>query len=718
MGRGKLKKAGGISLCATASVLAIISCGVASAQVSADSAPTAAEAAAQDNRDLAADESGEIVVTAQRREERLKDVPITVNVLSSDDLASSGASSSRDLQTLVPGVTTANNAYATQFTIRGVGSTVVSGEAPVSIYVDGVYLASQAFSVFDLMNIDSVQVLKGPQGTLFGRNATGGAVLVTTADPSKTLSGKISAGYGNFDDVRVAANLSGPLAENVGFDLTARYHDDNGYTRDVSGERMSDYREYGVRGKLVFEPGASTKVRVIGDWGKLYDAAGASFAPVPGQKVATAGAFVPTKPYEVSYTFSPYARSQGGGGSADVQHDFGGVSLKSISAYRVSRMVSMSDSDRVKNPVQSIRSEVNEDTFTQEFTLSSTQPGSVQWILGAYYFNLKRFAGQQINNATTIEANADNESYSGFGEVTAQVAGPLKLIAGLRFTRDSTRIHQERPTGTPRTFDDSISFNAWTPRVSAVLAVDDTSNVYATYGKGFKSGLFNATSFAGAPIKPENLSAYEVGFKHAQRGLSFNASAYYYDFKDLQLSARLPNGSSFTLNASNAEIYGLDADLAAVLGGGFRLRAGANYTHARYKDFTQAPFFEPLPAGGNRSFTADASGKKMVRAPDFSGTLGLDYRREYDSGTLTAGTSLYYNSGFSWSVDNRYNEEPYALLSATAGWSWNDDRYRISVWGKNLTNTLYAQGGTVTTAGDAFSYARPRSYGVAFDLSF
>ncbi|RYE04469.1 MAG: TonB-dependent receptor [Sphingomonadales bacterium] len=710
----------GIALSATASVLAIVSSGAAHAQASGDGAPTTALPAApsaQDKPEPALDD-GDIVVTAQRREERLKDVPITVNLISGEDIASSGASSSRDIQTLVPGITTANNAYATQFTIRGVGSTVVSGEAPVSIYIDGVYLASQSFSVFDLMNIDSIQVLKGPQGTLFGRNATGGAILVTTADPGKTLSGKISAGYGRFDDVRLAASISGPLSDNVGFDLTARYHDDNGYTRDVSGERMSDYREYGVRGKLVFEPGVDTKVRVIGDWGKLYDAAGASFVPVPGQKVATAGAFVPTTPYEVSFTFSPYARSEGGGGSVDVQHDFGGVSLKSISAYRVSKMLSMSDSDRVKNAVQSIRSTVNEDTITQEFTLASTQPGPVQWIVGAYYFNLKRFAGQQINNATTIEADADNESYSGFGELTTQVSGSLKLIAGLRFTRDSTRIHQERPTGTPRTFDNSISFDAWTPRVSAVYALNDDSNVYATYSKGFKSGLFNATSFAGAPIKPENLSAYEVGFKHAQRGLNFNVSAYYYDFKDLQLSARLPNGSSFTLNASNAEIYGLDADLAVVLGGGFRLRAGGNFTHARYKDFVQAPFFEPLPAGGNRSFTADASGKKLVRAPDFSGTLGLDYRREYTSGTLTGGANLYYNSGFSWSVDNRYNEDPYALLSGTVGWSWNDDRYRVSLWGKNLTNTLYAQGGTVTTAADAFSYARPRSYGVAFDLGF
>ncbi|MES2986389.1 MAG: TonB-dependent receptor [Pseudomonadota bacterium] len=706
----------GIAAGAAASVLAIVSSGAAHAQASGDSASTTASA--QDVPAQTVEDGDDIVVTAQRREERLKDVPITVNVISGEDLAASGASSSRDIQTLVPGVTTANNAYATQFTIRGVGSTVVSGEAPVSIYIDGVYLASQSFSVFDLMNIESIQVLKGPQGTLFGRNATGGAILVTTAAPAKTLSGKISAGYGSFDDVRLAANISGPLSDALGFDLTARYHDDNGYTRDVSGQRMSDYREYGVRGKLVFEPSADTKVRVIGDWGRLYDAAGASFVPVPGQKVATVGAFVPSKPYEVSFTFSPYTRSVGGGGSLDVQHDFGGVSLKSITAYRSSKTLSLSDSDRVKNAVQSIRSGINEDMLTQEFTLASDKPGPFQWIVGAYYFNLKRFASQQINNVTTIEANADNESYSGFGEVTVQVAEPLKLIAGLRYTRDSTAIHQVRPTGSPLTFDNSVTFNAWTPRVSAVFAVDSDSNIYATYSKGFKSGLFNATSFAGAPIKPEDLSAYEVGFKHAQRGVSFNISAYYYDFKDLQLSARLPNGSSFTLNASNATIYGMDADLAFVLGGGFRLRAGANFTHARYVDFLQAPFFEPLPAGGNRSFTADASGKKLVRAPDFSGTLGLDYRKELASGTLTAGTSLYYNSGFSWSVDNRFNEEPYALLSATAGWSWNDDRYRLSVWGKNLTNTLYSQGGTVTTAADAFSYARPRSYGVAFDASF
>jgi iron complex outermembrane receptor protein len=686
---------------------------VASAAVGTDSGTDVADSGA------GSAEQDAIVVTAQRREERLKDVPITVMALSGNDLAASGATGSRDLQAVVPGLTITSTGQYTQATIRGVGTSITNGESPVSVYVDGVYFTSQIFSVFDLVNVDSVQVLKGPQGTLFGRNATGGAILVTTRTPGDKLEGKMSATYGRFDQVRLTGYVGGPLSDTLKADLVAFYHDDNGYSRDaLLGTQLSTYREYGVRGKLLFQPTDNTHFKLIGDWGRLTDSTGNSVRPFVGTKTSIAGAFVPANPFELALTFEPYSKNRGGGVSFEAQHDFAGMSLKSLSAYRATRHHGFSDQDRTPAAVSRVEVEVDQKVFTQEFTLASTEPGPLQWLVGAFYFNEKRINPTLSNGALVTDAHIRNEAYAGFGELTFQVADPLKLIAGIRYSSETTDIDQTRGSGTPRTFSGGAKFDAWTPRFSFVYSLNDDSNLYATYSQGFKSGLINATTFAGAPIAPEKLKAYEVGYKLAARGISFNLSGFYYDYKDLQLSARTPGGLSFILNAANAEIYGLDADMSARLAPGLRFRAGANYTHSKYVDFTQAPFFVPAPGGGNTAVTGDASGNDLIRTPKFTGNVGLDYRQDHGRGAFIASTNLHYNSGFAWTVDGRVRQPDYALLNAEIGWAWNDDKNRITLWGKNLTNTVYGQGVSVTGFADAVSYARPRTYGITLEFGF
>lgn len=714
-----------LKLCVSASAVAMCVAGAQAQEVGAATADVVTAVAAASGQDAApADaresaQSDDIVVTAQRREERLKDVPLTVLAVSGEALAESGVASSRDLQSVVPGVTITSTGQYTQATIRGVGTSITNGESPVSVYVDGVYFASQIFSVFDLLNVESVQVLKGPQGTLFGRNATGGAILVTTRDPSNTFQGKIAGSYGRFDDVRIAGYVSGPLTDTLSADLVASYHDDNGYTRDVlSGARLSTYREYNVRGKLVYRPTTDTSVRLIADWGKLDDSSGNSVRPFPGTRTSIAGALVPSDPLELALSFTPFSRNRGGGVSLEATHAFSGVELKSLTSYRSTQHHGFSDQDRTASPVSRVEVKLQQDVFTQEVTLASTGSGPLQWIAGGYYFQEKRKNPTLSNGALVVDATVDTSAYAGFGELTLNATDNLKLIAGIRYSNETGKIHQVRGSGNPLTSDGVVKFDAWTPRVSAVFALDPNSNIYATYSQGFKSGLINATTFAGAPILPEKLQAYEIGYKRSGNGITFNLSGFYYDYKDLQLSARTPAGLSFILNAANAKIYGIDADFTARITPELRLRGGVNWTHSEYQNFTSAPFFVPLPGGGNSAATGDASGNPLIRAPEFTGNLGLSYRKPFESGTLIASSSVSYNSGFAWTVDNRVRQPEYALVNAEIGWAWNDEKYRVTLWGRNLTNTIYGQGVSVTGFADAVAYARPRTYGVSFELNF
>lgn len=662
----------------------------------------------------------EIIVTAQRREEKLKDVPISVTALAGEQLQSAGLTGSREIATLTPGVMINTTGAAAQATIRGVGNTVVGGnsESPVSIYIDGVYVPGQYFAVFDLANIQSIQVLKGPQGTLFGRNATGGAILVTTSRPSDTFTGKFNASYARFNDVRLSGYVSGPIAENVNFDIAGNYHKDHGYARDVVRHtRLAEYKDYSVRAKIEIAPDSDTSVLLIGDYGKIRDETPVSFKPMRAV-LAPVGAYVPANPFDQASTFDPFAISEGGGISLEVKRDFGGVTLKSLTAFRKTKAFSITDQDRVQAALSRIDQTIHDKYLTHEFTLSSSGRSPFQWIAGAFYY------GDTVNNptysnVTTLLNNSHMQvdAWALFGEGTYALTDQLKVIAGVRYSNETRTALSRRLTGSPLVAFRELKNHAWTPRVSVVYAVTPDSNIYATFSKGFKSGLFPGTTFNGAPVQPEKITAYEAGYKLASGGTNFNVAGFYYDYKDLQVTTRTPSGLQNLLNAAKAKIYGIDADLSLKLSDALRLRFAGAYTHSEYTNFTNAPFFSEIPSGGNASSSGNATGNQLIRTPKWTLSSGFKYEVPVGSGRIDLSADAYYNSGFAWTVDNRYRQKAYTLVNAQMGWSPNDS-LRLSVFGKNLTNELYAIGVSVTNAATAAAYARPRTYGVAASYKF
>lgn len=715
-----------LGLSATASLLAATS---AFAQVSPPaSPPTGASAGSPVEQNTTASDAGQeeassadVVVTAQRREERLKDVPITITAISASQIAASGIGGSRELAALTPGVTIQTTGAAAQATVRGIGNTVVGGnsESPVALYVDGVYISSQYAAVFDLSNIESVQVLKGPQGTLFGRNATGGALLVTTTRPADHFTGSITASYARFDDVRVAGYLSGPITDTLRFDIAANYHDDNGFTRDVlRNRRLSTYHETSVRGKLEFAPDDATSVTLIGDYSSLRDNTPITIGPQPGTRPSTPGAFVPAEPYQVALTFDPYGTTKNYGFSLTVRHDFDPFTIKSITAYRHGDVFSTTDQDRVVAAVSRIDQKILQDTLSQEVTIASRGTGRLQWLGGLFYFGDTTPTYTLSNLALVVDARLRTDAYAAFGELTVAVTDRLKLTGGVRYSYEEKADLSRRATGTPLVAFQRTDADSWTPRVSAVFKVNDTSNLYATFSKGFKSGLYAATVFNGLPVSPETINAYEVGYKLADGPLAFNISGFYYDYSDLQVTTRSTNGLQTLLNAANAEIYGVDADFTAAITTGLRLRLAAAYTHSEYKNFVNAPVYTPAAAGGNALTTGDVSGRQLVRTPEFTANAGLRYETALGGGKIDASADYYYNSGFPWTFEGNYRQDDYSLVNATIGFSPAGQNFRIAVFGKNLTDTVYPLGVSVSGLATGPAYARPRTYGALVNFKF
>jgi iron complex outermembrane recepter protein len=569
------------------------------------------------------------------------------------------------------------------------------------------------------VNTDSMQVLKGPQGTLFGRNATGGAILITTKQPGSKPTGNFRLSYGRFNEVKAEAYVSGPVTDTISADLSLLYHDDNGYSRDVLRDtRLDTYREFSARSKILWSPDTDTSVLLIADISKVLDNTATSIRPI-GRTTSVAGGFVPAGARELALTFDPYGKAWSGGGSIQAQHEFGGVTAKSISSYRETRYRARTDQDRTNLPVNRVDVIINEHYITQELTLTSSEPGPFQWVAGVYYFHDRSYTPTISNGVALTYPVMRTTSYAGFAEGTYAITDKLKLTAGVRYNHEKRSDDQKKPNGSGFLYSyRTATANAWTPRFSLLYALTDSSNVYATYSKGFKSGFFNAGTFDQPAVEPETLQMYEAGYKYAHGGMSFNLAGFYSDYKNLQLSTRLPNGITTTLNAAGAKIYGVDADFSAHLSDALILRLGGAYTHSKYVDFTGAPRYDPLPAGGNVLTTMDASGNPLIRTPKFTGTTQLTYEQPVGNGRVSATGSLYYNSGFAWTPDNRVKQGDYVLLNGQIAWSPDDNHYRISLWGKNLTNTLYSLGVSVSGFADAAAYARPRSYGVTAEYRF
>lgn len=574
----------------------------------------------------------EIVVTAQKRSENLQDVPIAISAVTATALAASGIRTTSDLSTAVAGLNVTRTTEATVFTLRGVGTQGGSTgqDSAVATFIDGVYMPSMAGATFALNNIQRIEVLKGPQGTLYGRNATGGAVNVITRTPQHDFAMKAAIGYGNLQTMESSLYATGGLTRSIAADLAVYYRNqDKGFgTNRIIGRDVNKSGDILVRGKLLFDPTDTTRITLAGDWGRTYGSLAIAYRPVPTSQLVNGTGFAQFVAagngyYDSSSEFMPAINTRAYGGSAKFEQEIGSaLTLTNILAYRGSKGFQRVEVDAT--PLKIIDAPLfnQEKQWTEELQLAY-ESDSIKAIAGVFYMDASsrykpfQIVGLAIAGATggladrlVINSTQFTKSYAGFGQVTWEFALDTNLTLGARYTVDKRRLHADQflGIGIPQpdafcatsclpkggllfpagTFDQKRTFKKPTWRIALDHQFTPDLMAYGSFSRGFKSGVFNLTSPADAAALPETLDAFELGFKSTiMDRIRFNAASFYYKYRNIQ--AFQVNGASTTLtNASSAKIYGVDADFTAEIGAGFSLRGSAAYLHHRYGNFPVA----------------------------------------------------------------------------------------------------------------------------------
>lgn len=774
-----MKKISAVSLGLGATILVGAALGgPAYAQESDEGATQAPDVAA----DATADDSGDrnldvVIVTAQRRAQSLQDVPITMSAVTAEQLEASGVTTTFDLPSVTPGLTLTTTRNGITPYLRGVGTQASTSEQAVAIYVDNVYIPSTFASMFSLNNIERVEVLKGPQGTLFGRNATGGLINVITRDPSHTQELDLSLGYGNYDTVTGNVYATTGLNDKVAVDIAGYVnHQGEGWGKNLfRGNDVNISQSYAVRSKLRADLDDSTYLVLTGDYNEISSDFGNARQTAVGTLAfdgeGPAGSIYDT---DSNWPGGTANTTTGWGTSLKLNHDFSDtLSFTSLTAYRDAESPSTTDSDY--RPVVRVDGSFNEvaQSFQQEFLLNG-EAGKLEYTAGAFYFNYVR--GMQplavvsivppINSWRTTEV--ESNSYAVFAQGTYPVGPKTNITAGLRYTDEDATVDGQIRSGDmngPITFDtstrtDGVSNTTNSSKMTWRLSVDhklsDDVLLYASVNRGFKSGSYNAFAIADSPTRPETLDAYEVGMKSDLFGrtLRLNAAAFYYDYNDIQVSALAPSNSgipsvgTLDVNAAAGRIKGIESDLVyrpELSTGNLELRASVSLLDTEYESFPGASAYIPNAivdgvalsgaplcslvasggdfsgtlTGGNTSCNLDASGRDMIKAPSFSSTLGANYVYPI-SDTMEMGFDVnwQHTGKFYWDPYNLFENPEYDLVNLQVSLGARDEGWRLRAWARNLTDTEYYYQVGPGSSGAGASAGAPFTAGIALDLKF
>jgi len=696
-------------------------------------------------------EVGEIIVTAQKRSESVQAIPAAVSAISGKELDQRGIASVEDLQFAVPSFHSGTLTGSTGITIRGVGATTVgsSGTAGVAMNVDGVYQAQTTTVDLDQYDLQRVEVLRGPQGTLYGRNATGGTVNFITNAPTDTFEGSVLAGYASYDEYHLQGILNVPIDDQVSTRLLVDYRDrEDGFVKNIvpGGEDLDKGADLSARFRLAakltptltFDLGVSA-VHSTGPWQYLTN----YNAPVPGA--------LAINPFLANATFisTPWrtddndpvrgARDyQSVSGTFTWQLPFG--ALKSISAYQNYAYTFANDGDGTNLSVAPYAGKNRDQTVTQEFDLSG-QWDRLDWVAGAFYLSETDanslsyvfplgLSGLPPSSFLDFEQpRYDTASYAGFADGSFHVTKALKLIAGVRYSEDDqTAVYgntfglviggQRLPLAAfcPQETD-KLKFTSLTPRAGLQYDFNSSMNVYFTYSRGYKAGGANIYSCQD-DFKPESITSYEAGLKSRlfDNKVTFNVSVFHYDYSNFQVSQIVGLSLNVT-NAAAAKVDGVEVEGAWSPDSHWILNANASYINAVYVSFSNTDGLDPGLGLQN------LDGHLLDNAPRESGNVGIAYRTDQLSfGRLTARLDASYSSRvyfreFNTPLDS---QAPYGLVNLNLIWDSPDQKYTARLYATNLANQPYIQAmGDSTNIGTRYvTWGAPRQVGGEVKVHF
>ena len=698
------------------------------------------------------DNSGElIIVTAQRRPERPEDVPISLTVKSGEELDRTQATDMADLGKVVPSLVMTRTSVFTQPFIRGVGKRSNLGvENGVATYVDGVYLASPISALLDLRGMERIEVLNGPQGTLFGRNATGGVIQVITRDPGPNEPAELMLHAGTDKYFRADAYAtagSGRLGGNIAISLSRN----GGYGTNIStGDTEQGKIDHSLvaRTKLIWRPSLSLKLTLAADYQDIEQ--DFSLLPVDGFPAVGHPAdhgFRGTEQDTPNLSHFRY-----GGVSFKAESDIGRVTFMSLSAFRRMDADWSLDLDAGPLPLFSATPEVEQNQYSQEFQLRSSESSRIRWVAGLYFINIDErydpttshydgsfsgLLGGRIRQ--TLFSSGDASSYAAYGQGTFPIGRATSLTLGFRYTIEdrSVKANGERlfdnppfvrplpglPLLTDAPLRNSDKFRELTWRASIDRHFTDELMGYLSVSRGFQSGGWNLQTPQNPAFAPERLNDLEAGLKFADPTHRFRADAniFYYDYSDLQVSALTPIGQA-TTNAANAEIYGLELQFDGRLGRQTDISFGAQLLQASFKDFPNATCTNFSAAIGLPYLptTCDVTGNRLPFAPKFKFNFGVSHEFSLGSaGSLELSANFAYNSGFFAEPDNIVQQQAFATVDLSVEWRAGRRGPSVRLWAINLTDAdYYSALATVQTAGVLHHPAAPRRFGVSMGYVF
>jgi iron complex outermembrane receptor protein len=696
----------------------------------------------------------EMVVTAQKREQNLQDVPIAIAAVSADLMEKMQIT---DLSTLVQAVPALQYSFAfsnPQFTLRGItnysnGPWVESG---VNIYIDGVYSANNQASVFSFNNVERVEVLKGPQGTLFGRNALGGVVSVTTKQPSHAPALEVEVGYGNFDTVSGKLYGATGIGENVAADIAvyAQKQSDGWGTNLYDNGKLHYGEEWAVRSKWVFTPGDATTITLVGDYEHTEP-------PVLG--IATINGvydFVNIGPVHMGGFWDSYLPDIGlldvtkYGGALTIDHEFGWAELVSISGLSYSEVKKNATRPAAypynpQNPAQgqalsgftlNALQLVDTKTITQEVQLKSLPSSTIKWIAGVFVLrdDIENLAYRAPITGALVytDATQKTESYAGFGQVTVPLlSDATRLTLGFRYTTDRREIDGNTYTAAGVVIPaSSVITNpepkkTWKePTYTAVIDRDlnDRIMAYASYSRGFQSGSYNISSSVNeGPVDPQTLDAFEIGLKTtlADNRLRLNTSAFYYKMHDLLVSQNIEN-VRITSNAAAAKYTGVDIDVTYLPIDDLTLTLGASYTEPEYSDYQDATYYRPNPNGNGTfvAFVGDATGNQIAYSEKFSASFSASYELSTFIGDLSLNAIANYHDGAHYDAQGLLVQPGYTVVNASLKWTRPGSSWDVRLWSNNLLNEEYASTLFANTPVMYMNPSPPRTYGIEFGYRY
>ncbi len=689
----------------------------------------------------------EVVVTAQKRAEPLQTTPLPITAFSAATLDKDNIHSLEDLTTLDSSIRIGEGTGQAVPFIRGVGNPVrnIGDEASSSIYIDGVYIARLPAAFFELPAVSQIEVLKGPQGTLYGRNSEGGLISIVTRDPASQPALEASIGYGDYDTTRASLYASDSFGDKLKANLSLlEVNQGDGWGKDIDTGGRNGFEDASIaRTKIMFDPWSGTHFTFSADYFFTRSTDGLSSLAYQGttQGLPTAphAQIGPLSFYDTDNNVNNVDRSYGGGVSLKVQQDLKVADLISITAYRRTNEKLIQDGD--DSPINYTYAAFNDAALqtSEELRLQSKRNSPFDWVLGFYYIDQYGAYSPILENGLSlgpytavIYAHQSDTSYAGFGQTTFHLPASINLTLGLRYTTDdvSGSGHTDLETATKYTPGKVTAADDTYDRATYKVGLDHrfTADIlgYASYSTGFKAGVFNTVPFSATAVLPETITAYEIGEKTElfDHRLRLNADVFDEEIKNLQVQAVTATQplALVLINAPKAHSRGFEFDGAASITPALSATFGFTVMDAKYDSFPNAPFYAPVnaPPYGNGPLTlVNASGNYLPRAPDFSFNLGLDYRLSNSLGDWDVNGNYVYSSKYYWDPDNHHAQNSMGLLDANLTFRPKGlEHWSVSLWGKNLTNVQYYWGENETagTSGTPGVVAPPRTFG--FTLNY